>query len=151
VQTLEESNRALQRELELHQQSGGMHGLASTNAQLRAKLTAALTMLRACQRFHASAGHSSEHGGSSGRGPVAPDVDAFASSCVAIGIMDHHLSQQAGEQRRAGADPPASGEQPGIGTKPPAAGAQFGSVEAPQGEVGAHLQSRRVQGSCAGL
>lgn len=87
VQNLEDANAKLRREAAEEKQSPHNKALAHTNADLRTKLTTAVTMLRQCQQmigsepvqaFAADAGQASR----------LPDVDGFAASCVPLGVAD---------------------------------------------------------------
>jgi hypothetical protein len=86
VQILEDENAKLRRNASGEQQSPSK-AMAHTNAELRTKLTTAVTMLRQCQHSLRSK-HTEVALADLGQASKVPDIDAFAASCVPLGVAD---------------------------------------------------------------
>ena len=144
VQNLEDVNAKLRREAAGELQSPQNMALVHTNAELRTKLTSGVTMLRKCQdllqlaHMHAGAQDAAQTGN-------IPDIDAFAASCVPLGVADQRAfartySPQATASEQAGANGPrhsAEYAQPGTPHSPrkDAAAFSFSFSQPPNGEV----------------
>jgi hypothetical protein len=87
VQKLEDENAKLLRDVSAEQQSPHNRAIAHTNAELRAKLTTAVTMLRQCQQVFCS-DHCQAASVLAGQASQVPDIDSFAASCVPLGVAD---------------------------------------------------------------
>jgi hypothetical protein len=91
VQVLEDANEKLRLQASRKHQSPSK-ALTYTNAELRLKLTTAVTMLRQCQHVFRSYGAKATDLEQASK---FPDIEAFAQSCVPLGVADQRAFSNA--------------------------------------------------------